>query len=574
VTLVELSVAYQGQSAVVSSAAGIAVSLAPNLRRDRVSFEGVLRRPIRFREAISALHDIVVSDLRHDPKDRTAHDAYRADQKSREDALRRTVTNEARKAIDEAMPQRDDRYIADLDKRYRRLRRTYWDARTDYANFLRRHDRELWRLLVPCDPVITVADDCLFFECFSVDESSYGCLTVDRAAFANDRDVAKGTTNIDYSWALYEHFQSLRSYRETRFVIDPSGFEVHIGERGDYREEKIPVPPSWLRGFMKLQAVMSLPSRRVPISREGLYNVLAFLTRHRARRSPRAVRFELEPGKPVAIVLEPWERRIVMHGTPYEGPRPETIRIWGRDRLVVLARLLPIVDEAEVYLLGTGLPSFWSVRMGEMRLLLGLSGWTTNAWTGTAAIDQLAPPAQPNAALMGDIASAFQAKPAQTFAAIRAKTGAPAPQVAAGLNQLAQFGQVIHDLHAGLFRWRQIMPVSLSAELIGPEDPETAGAKSLVAARKAHLTVDLRRPNGLRLLEGKVGDRPVSLLLDADGRMLRGKCTCSYHYTGCLRRGPCRHLQSLRQATSIGSSADSLEAWFSAVNDTGRAPTF
>ena len=65
---------------------------------------------------------------------------------------------------------------------------------------------------------------------------------------------------------------------------------------------------------------MSLPMRRVPISREGLYSILAFLKRHRAAKSPRAVRFELERGRPVAIVLEPWEERIVLHGSAVRRP--------------------------------------------------------------------------------------------------------------------------------------------------------------------------------------------------------------------------------------------------------------
>ncbi|MEZ4309869.1 MAG: hypothetical protein R3F14_17665 [Polyangiaceae bacterium] len=34
-----------------------------------------------------------------------------------------------------------------------------------------------------------------------------------------------GTTNVDYSLALYEHFQTLRTYRPTRLLVDPSGFE-------------------------------------------------------------------------------------------------------------------------------------------------------------------------------------------------------------------------------------------------------------------------------------------------------------------------------------------------------------
>lgn len=87
---------------------------------------------------------------------------------------------------------------------------------------------------------------------------------------------------------LYEEFQKLRSYRETRFQVDPKGFEVATEGAADYREEKIDLPPSWLRGFMQLQSAMSLPLRRVPVSREGLYNVLAWLKRHRAQKSPRA----------------------------------------------------------------------------------------------------------------------------------------------------------------------------------------------------------------------------------------------------------------------------------------------
>src|SRR5262249_40095494 len=155
-----------------------------------------------------------------------------------------------------------------------------------------------------------VAPDALFFECFSADESSYGCLTVDRNAFTSEKDVSLGTTNVDYSWKLYEHFQELRSYRNTRFLIDPSGFAVKTVGDTDYREEKIDLPPSWLRGFMQLQSAMSLPMRHVPLSREAVYNVLSYLKRHRARKSPRAVRFELNPGKAVEVVLEPFEQRI------------------------------------------------------------------------------------------------------------------------------------------------------------------------------------------------------------------------------------------------------------------------
>jgi len=371
---------------------------------------------------------------------------------------------------------------------------------------------------------------------------------------------------------LHEHFQLLRSYRETRFRVDPAGFEVETSAEGQgagYREEKIELPPGWLRGFSRIQAAMSLPARRVPLGREGLYDVLAFLARHKAAKSPRAVRFELEPGRPVRIVLEPWEERITLHGRPYDGPKPEVVRTWGRDRLRVLARLLPLVDEAEVYLLGTGLPSFWSARMGEMRLLLGLSGWTANDWTGGSALAQLAPPVEPSRYLSIQVAASFRAHPSQTLAEVAGRAGGPEPEVLACLGQLAGLGQVIHDLHAGLYRWRAVMPAALSAELIGPEDPETVAGREIAATRSVRIVRDEARGDGLRDLEGRILDRPVSLVLDADGRMVRGKCTCSHHHTGGLRRGPCRHLQALRiKASATGRPGPStLAGWFEAIGN-------
>ncbi|MCI0701871.1 MAG: hypothetical protein L0241_12385, partial [Planctomycetia bacterium] len=296
----QLQTAYRGRSGVTQTAAGLAMSLAPNLRRDRVSFVGTLKQPLRFREAMSALHNVVISDLRFKPKDKSAYEQWKKEEAAREAQIRseavRMKRSELEKERNRPMPQ-------GLERKYQKCRQRYWEARLKYNDFLSREDPELWRLLMPCDPVITVSPDVLFFECFSSDESSYGCLTVERDAFEAETDVALGTTNVDYSWRLYEHFQTIRSYRQTRFAIDPLGFEVQTTpDQAGYREEKIELPQSWLRGFSSLQSAMSLPMRRVPVSREGVYALVAFLKRHKAAASPRAVRFELTPGKPVKII--------------------------------------------------------------------------------------------------------------------------------------------------------------------------------------------------------------------------------------------------------------------------------
>src|SRR5215210_2003220 len=94
-----LSFVYRGRSTIAQGPGGMAVALAPNLRRDRVSFDGTLRQPLRFREAISALHDVVVSDLRFKPRDKSAYQAYLAEQKEREAVIRQTATRAANAEI-------------------------------------------------------------------------------------------------------------------------------------------------------------------------------------------------------------------------------------------------------------------------------------------------------------------------------------------------------------------------------------------------------------------------------------------------------------------------------------------
>ena len=558
----ELQTAYRQRSRITQTPVGLAVSLAPNLRRDRVSFVGTLKHPLRFREAISALHDVVISDLRFKPKSKTGYEEWKRQEAERERRIRTDAVTLKRKDLEgaQARPMPEG-----LEKRFAQCRKRYWSARSTYGAMLAREDPELWRILMPCDPVITVSPDVIFFECFSADESSYGCLNVQRDAFDAETDVALGTTNVDYSWRLYEHFQTIRSYRQTRFAIDPVGFEVQTSEAvASYREEKIDLPQSWLRGFAMLQSAMSLPMRRVPVSREGLYSLVAFLRRHKARSSPRAVRFELNPGEPVKLVVEPWNKVIILHDTPYPGPRAEVIRVWGRDRLRVLARLLPVLDRCDVFLLGTGLPAFWVCRMGEMQLTLGLSGWTVNDWTrGGSALDQLAPPADPSEAVMQSIVDAFRQSPSWTLDSLAAKTRAAIPVVSAGLNKLALLGQVIHDLAHGVYRWRQVMPVTLSAELIGPENEETAAARAM-EEWKVKITADAIGEKSRRVIRATVDGRAeAELTLDADNRIVAGKCGCSYFYTGGLRQGPCRHLQAIRnKALETARAASTVEGWF------------
>src|SRR5262245_1234563 len=76
----EFNYAYRGDSNVNNTASGTRLPFATDTLRPPTFFSGELRQSIAFREAISALHDVVVSDLRWHPKDKTAYKEWAARQ--------------------------------------------------------------------------------------------------------------------------------------------------------------------------------------------------------------------------------------------------------------------------------------------------------------------------------------------------------------------------------------------------------------------------------------------------------------------------------------------------------------
>src|SRR5262249_52978850 len=153
----------------------------------------------------------VVSDLRFKPKDKTAYKEWAAKQELIDwDEVSRQQAGVASqiKALRDELTALDNRRSARLGPSYA--------ARKRYFDYLYQKDRDAWFVL---DPVITVHPDEIFFECFSQDESSYGRLGANYDVFQNVGAFSCGTTNIDYSAALYDEFQKIRSYKSTKFGV-------------------------------------------------------------------------------------------------------------------------------------------------------------------------------------------------------------------------------------------------------------------------------------------------------------------------------------------------------------------
>ena len=534
---------YSGSTQVYSNATSAGISFAPDTRREPTFFNGRLHRKLAFREAISALHDVVVSDLRFKPKDKTAYKEWAAQQEAVWLAefmgqYNAEATQEKIKHLREEL----NGVNAERDK----VMGPYYKARRNYFDYLYQKDRDAWFVL---DPVISVHPDEIFFECFSQDESAYGKLSANYNVFKEVNEFECGTTNIDYSANLYNEFQKIRDYKETTFTVDPSGFAVQTTKEELFKEVKIDLPDSWVRGFLQVSSAMTLPAASFDLHPMDVYNFCAQLRRFKEKKGPRSIRFMLEPGQPVKAVFDPWGTEIVCARSVYTGAQRKEIRIWGRRRLLILERLIPVAKKFTVHLTGNGLPSFYIADLGDMQFTLGLSGWTANDWSRAGQFDLMAPRGTVDDAtklvIFGDLQQHWFGTPEQ----IAARTGTTKSAVLAALGMYTQAGKAIYDLHTGYYRLRELSRDPLPLDQLRFSNPAEAAATRLVGSVK--FTAKDVPGVGVQL-EGVIGSRNRSyhpvIVIDADERMSSAHCDCNHYQMNKLHKGPCEHMLALRMA--------------------------
>jgi hypothetical protein len=522
------------------------MSFSPDTKRQPTYFVGELRKQIGFREAISALHDVVISDLRFKPKDKTAYKEWRAKQDEVDFAVfaaQQAAKNQEIIAKTKALQEE----LKSLNQRRQQRSASYYQAQRRYFDYLYQKDRDTWFVL---DPVITVHPDEVFFECFSQDESTYGRLGASYEVFHNIQEFACGTTNIDYSAALYDEFQKIRSYKKTLFQVDPSGFEVQTTHEDTYKEVKIDLPDTWVRGFLQVSSAMSLPATRFDLHPMDIYNICLVLRRHKEKHGPRSLRYHLMPGQPIKIVFEPWGIELTCPRSPYTGSQEQTIRLWGRRRILILERLIPIAKKFTVHLLGTGMPSFYVADLGDMSFTLGLSGWTANDWSQSGNFDLMAPRTEIDRWTKQQIFDALKQNWAEKPEDLAKRLNLHPAVVLGALGAYTQAGRAIYDLNKQVYRVRELSREPLPMDKLRFANEREEKATRFLADNAVSVTSVTRDSTGAYTLQGEVKDKEKtyhpSVAIDSDERMTHAECTCNWHQQNKLYKGPCEHILALR----------------------------
>lgn len=535
---------YYGSSGVSSDASSTDMRFVPDTLRKPTHFVAEVGKHLPFREAISALHEVVVSDQRFQPKDKTAYMAWL---KTHETTMLAEFM-----ARSESLRQRIDplkKGLADVRAEMAQVMKPYYAAQKNYFNYLYQANRDAWYVL---DPVITVHPDRIFFECFSRDESSYASLSCSHNVFNRVGEFACGTTNIDYSEGLYGEFQKIRDYKSTRLTIEPGGFQVQTADDPAFVEQKIDVPESWVRGFLQVSSAMSLPAHKLELHPMDVHNFCLLLRRRKERVGPRSMRFILKPGEPVRVLFEPWNTELVCRRSIYQGTEAGEVRMWGRRRLLVLERLIAVAKSFTVHLLGTGLPSFWVANLPDMQLTLGLSGWTANDWSRLGQFDLLSPRGHVDDDSKQRVFAALSARWFATADQLAQDTGLARSLVESALTLYTQAGRVIYDITLNVYRLRELSCEPLPFDSLRFASPLEEQAEALLAAKELIKQSKTAQADGGILLQGKAKqgkrDHAVSLRLDADERITDGTCGCDHYIRNRMHKGPCEHMLALRMA--------------------------
>jgi len=436
------------------------------------------------------------------------------------------------------------------------------------------------------DPIVTVHPDRVFFEAFSADQSAYGLVSLDRALFAPEGEVRHGTTNVDFTAWLWAALAEMRSSRETFFRVGGEGFEVATSGHGGRFEQKVDVPDDWVRGFLQLQGAMALPGTRLSLRPVDLLAAIRFLRYTKAKVSPRAMRYEMDPGEEARLVLEPWEEQIRLRGAEHGYAERRVIRTWGRRRLALLEPMLPFAERVDVYLKGRALPSFYSLKLPEVTFVLGLSGWTAQRWTGTASFDLLVTPGKPGADKEGALRLLTERHVAKADEMATA-LAIDLPRASQALAALCAEGRCIFDVEARAYRHRELFAEPVDLAKVYPPHKRREAAERFIVGKQVHIasaapreTRKLRRlktPEGpilreviLRdwVVQGRVAEQAeVEIVLSDEDRLIFGRCGCTFFREHLLGQGPCEHLLALllvaqpqrKDATSsIAAAPDAL----------------
>jgi len=525
-----------------SSASRTQVGMGVDMGRDPVFLDGEVRESVSFARLMLALGEVVKLDETWKTRDNSTYQEWVAREYLKELNIELGKSAEVIPGLLKKREGLNAEYVA-LQAKSRVFSDSLNAPRAAYYSWLYSNNRAQWLVL---DPIVSVHPDKTYFEAFSGDESVYARVTLPHDAIQLFEPPHLGTTNIDFSLGLERELSRARNYRPLHLNVGLGALELSTSANS-VREKKIDLPESWVRGLVEVQGALSMATLEVVIDSWRLADVLAMLEERREKQGPRSLLFELTPGEPVSVLVEPWNERFVLSHKPWSGGAPRSIKVWGRRRLRVLTGLLTLTDSVTLRLLGSGMPSFWSIEVGGIGLTVGLSGWSAQDWARHARFSAFVPQEETDVTDFHQARYLLKSSYSLDASTLAESLNVKPASARSLLQRLCSRGVAMFDPDSGTYLARELFP---NGQLAPESKAGLEESQGILLARQAtfsqyrdDITADERAVSATVTLDGE--STTMFIRFDNDGRATYGECSCSFFRYNKLKKGPCRHMISL-----------------------------
>lgn len=375
-------------------------------------------------------------------------------------------------------------------------------------------------VLRAADPVVTVSPGAMRFEAFSACCGVYARLDLDAAAL--DVETRRsGVTNVDVNPPLRAALASLRQGEPLHLTVSSDALAVTTLD-AVVREEKVPLPRRWIKGFAETQVALSAMDERLRVDASTARRLIRSLPKSSTTRSAVWVVRAGAGGLRVASAPS-----ATGQGVPLAGP----------ERLRTLEPLLQHGTRLRAYASGRSpapTSSAWVLDVPGGRFTLALSPDKSRGFSGEGGLL--------DALLLGGADRATDAQAIDSALDVGEFVSAdsvPLPltreRAGAALAVLASAGRLGYDLEAAAFFHRPFPLADDAFEDVDILHPRLTAAHALVA-------------------DGAVSERDGMYTVTSGTQTYtvrdRGNdgfsCTCPWYAKHTDTRGPCKHILAAR----------------------------
>ncbi len=533
----EHSYRFLGESKIANHQGQSVINLAPSALSDPVYFTGALKPNLAYRQLLTVFHNVITLNYRKYTRKSSSEIKIRLN--DRETRMLTEVLWQESNVEKERL--RIQKILLSLKKDTSSVIRPYFKARDRYINYILQTRQESWLSGLP---YVTVSKHGVILEGLSRDESVYSRVNFTNAAFQSIGEAACGCTAFDYSIGLGKDISKIRHYRNSIFSIDSNAFSVDQ-ENDGFHDKKLDIPKNWMRSFLLFNSGLTSTNIDFKLQAMDLHNICSFLSRNKAKNGSCALRIELDPGKPVAIVFEPWKKRLLCPRSIYTGKSPKRVSIHNRRSLLLLEPLLSIVDEFEFRFCSTTRSLFISANAGPINILLGFSGWQVDkrVYRGFSEFEIATDEA--SALLVTRVLKKLKQEQSVNVAYVAKKMHVSLEQARVALDNCIKMGCALYDPEEGLFILRELAPLPYRVEVLQFRNKQEQKAMSFINSGKVEIDNISHQDDYFHIM-GSVREKIIcyqpDLILDQDQQIVNGSCYCHHYKRYKLNRGLCEHM--------------------------------